>query len=553
MVSVRLMKKLSLVAFLCLTLAACSDRAAIVSQFEDRRDEADVALSRMEPRQGIRPALTVEDRSWFGSRAVRLQNGQPLPDELNTEESLVITFDRPMNMNDLARQIQSITGMRVVVPPRPSTATNTRTQGSAEEENLFLPTDGIEVAGGRILWQGRLRDLLNQISDFFDSEWSHRNGIIYMNATVSRTFTLYALAGNVSISGTVQSGSSGGSGNLPTQSVGSDVTLSIWEEVENAVNGMMGQNNGTATFSPATGTVTVNASPSAVQKVEEYLRQLNNMRLRRIAVVVRVLSIDVNREFDYGFDLQGVLERAFKNQPFFYSSTAAGGLAAGVVRTFPVGVGGLPDLRRPSPATGGDGDTVDPLDPAGQTDSGQAIIRALATAGRVSIVHTGAIVTLSDQPAPLQIARQQTYVARVSAAASGDSSSTSLEPGTVEEGLTLNILPRVIEKDRVLLRIGMGITQIRQIRQLEAGDGLRIELPDLDTTGFLQNMVLSNGETLVMAGFERNRTNTEDRGTGTPQNIFLGGRQQFSSSRNVTVLMMSSEILPEDPFGVQKR
>ena len=181
-----------------------------------------------------------------------------------------------------------------------------------------------------------------------------------------------------------------------------------------------------------------------------------------------------------------------------------------------------------------------------------AAIDALATVGKVSIVHTGTVITMSDQPAPLQVARQISYIARVSPATTGDSSSASLEPGTVEEGLTMNVLPRVIEKDRVLLRVGIGITQVRDIQQITSGD-LTIQLPDLDTTGFLQNIVLSGGETLIMSGFEKGTATANDSGTGYAENIFLGGSRERDRSRNVTVLLLTTDILPEDPFGVMKR
>lgn len=509
--------------FACLIglfVASCAQQEATQEKFGAHQEEADNALKRLEPKERMRAALVVDNTPWYGRQAVRMRNGDQLPDKFVTDKSLVVTFERALTLPELGRALQIATGLRVVV-----LGTDAANAGGG-----FLPLDGTEVAGGRVIWQGNLPDLLNQISDAFDVAWSYQSGVIKIQEEVTSTFMLHALAGNVDVSGTVQTGSTGQAGNLPTQSVGTEATLSLWDEVRDAINAIV-SGNGRVTFSPASGTVTVSGKPSVVRKVEEYLRYQNRMRLRRIAVTVRALSVEMNDDNNVGFDLQGVLEKGIGGQPIYFSSTASEGLSSAIVRNFP---------------------DTDPLDltTGGQPkDSVQAVITAIAEQNRVSIVHTGTVITLSDQPAPLQVGRQVTYIARVSASAAGDSSSTSLEPGTVEEGLTLNVLPRVIEKSKVLLRLGIGITQIREIVNFEAGD-LTVQLPDLDTTGFLQNIMLGSGETLVLSGFERNRARYDERGTGVPNNIFLGGRRNSERQRNSTVLLITADILPEDPFGV---
>lgn len=506
-------------------VSGCAEREKVQEKYQNHIGEANEALKRVSPEGKIRPALIIDEKPWFGHKAVRMRNGDPLPGAYTEQGSVVITFERALTLPEIARQIQIATGLRVVV----------NGLSSDQQAQTFLPVDGVQVRGGRVLWQGSLQRLLNQISDNFDTEWSFVNGVIQMTAQVTRTFMLHALAGEIRTSGSVETGSTSEAGNLPSQEVDASVTLAIWDEIQDAISNILAE-RGNATFSPATGTITVNGTPSAVREVEEYLRYQNRMRLRRVAVTVRVLSVQRLDLNNVNFDLQGVLEQAFADQPLFFSSTGSDGLAAGIVRSFPDGSDGLPNLTTNGAAE----------------DSVSAVIDALAERNKVSIAHTGTVITLSDQPAPLQVARQRTYIARTSAAATSDSSSTSLEPGTVEEGLTMNVLPRVIEKDRVLLRIGIGITQVREIVNFTAGD-LTVQLPDLDTTGFLQNIVLSGGETLVLSGFERDNVSRTNRGVGHPDNIFLGGQDETERGRNVTVLLITTDILPEDPFGILRR
>ncbi len=519
-------------------LSGCSDQREAKEGYEAVLAETDTALKKIEPKRKVRPALVVDDKPWFGHQAIRMRNGDPLPVELTQPNSVVMTFERGLTLKEFARQIQISTGLRVIVE---QTASGQSTPGSEPSQSTFLPFDGVEVAGGRVLWQGDLSDLLNQVSDQFDVEWSFVNNVVRLTSQVTRTFMMHALAGEVTTTGSVATGTSSEAGNLPKQNVDTSVTLALWKEVQEAVSNILGK-DGNATFSPATGTITVSGKPASVREVETYLRYQNKMRLRRVAVTVRVLSIQQTETNNVDFDLEAAVKNGLDNQPFIFDAGSSG-VSTGIVRAIPSTM-----LR-----TAIDGDTTitDATDD-GNTDSVSAVIDALARENRVGIVHTGTVVTLSDQPAPLQVARQRTYVARVSAAATSDASSTSLEPGTIEEGLTMNVLPRVIEQDRVLLRLGIGITQVREIADFSAGD-LTVQLPDLDTTGFLQNMVLSGGETLVMSGFERADSTYERSGTGHPDNIFLGGTRGAERNRTVTVLLITADILPEDPFAVLKR
>ena len=56
-------------------------------------------------------------------------------------------------------------------------------------------------------------------------------------------------------------------------------------------------------MSPTTGTITVAGAPCVVDDVEQYLKMQNRLRLRRVAIETRVLSVTLAEEYDYNFDL----------------------------------------------------------------------------------------------------------------------------------------------------------------------------------------------------------------------------------------------------------
>lgn len=515
-------KALLFLCLIALPLSACAQREVAREKSKEIRVSADRSLEEIRPSPIKRDTLTIENKPWFGKKAIAFQNGEPLPRHVEKDDSLVITFDKPLTIVEAAALIQGTTGIRVTVESDGVTAA----EGVVQPR--FLPADGTEVSGGRILWQGSLSNLMNQLADRFDAQWSYNGTSIRLSKHVVRTFMLHSLAGSIDVGGSVKTGATGSEGGLPQQSVDTSTTLSIWEEIKEAIASITDQ-RARVSLSPATGTITVAGAPSVVNDVEKYLKMQNSLRLRRVAIETRVLSVTLGEDYDYNFDLDVVVADAFNNQSLVFSGVSSGlttgrDVTAGLVREIPAGLG--------------DGDSV------------QAVVNALsAVAEDVSVLHSGSVVTLSDQPAPLQVATKRSYVARVSGSSSDTTSSVSLEPGTIDIGLTMNVLPRVIQQDKVMLRLAVGITDLVQLREFESGDSA-IQLPEVDTTGFLQTAILSDGETLVLAGFERKTANDIEAGTGIPSNMLLGGRKTFGHGREIRVLLITADVLDEDPVEV---
>ncbi len=513
---------LIILSIMVLPVMGCAQREEAKAKSKEIRVAAEKSLEDIRIKPEKRDTLMIADTPWFGQKAIPFQNGTPLPKHVEQEDSLVITFDKPLTLMEVASLLQGTTGIRISVET-----------GGAEIQDpalqpRFLPADGMEVSGGRILWQGSLSNLLNQLSDRFDAQWSYNGTSIKLSQHIVRTFMLHSLAGSTEVGGSVKTGATGSEGGLPQQSVDTSTTLSIWEEIEAAITSIT-DSRARVSLSPTTGTITIAGAPSVVNDVEKYLKMQNSLRLRRVAIETQVLSVTLSDEYDYNFDLDIIIKEAFNNQPLVFSSvndplTNGRDVATGLLREIPAGLG--------------DRGTV------------QAVVNALdAIAEEVSVIHSGSVVTLSDQPAPLQVATKRAYVARVSGSSSDTTSSVSLEPGTIDIGLSMNVLPRVIQRDKVMLRLAIGITDLVELREFTSGD-TSIQLPEVDTTGFLQNAILSDGETLVLAGFERKSANDLESGTGVPWNMALGGQKAFGHGREIRVLLITADVLPEDPIEV---
>lgn len=515
------------VFFTAMSLGACANRDEAQGQINDINKTADASLAEIRRAPSSPSALTEEDTPWFGNTSIPAQAGDTLPATVEGQDSLVITFERPLTLEELAARIQSVTNIRAIVSANPTVANDpTQTNAvAASGVRTFLPADGTEVTGGRVVWQGKLSSLMDQIADRFDADWNYSNGTLHLSQQIVRTYMLHALAGSTDVGGSVKTSSAGDAG-LPQQSVDSSSKLQLWDEIQKTIDTII-VGRARASYSPGTGTITLAGSPSAVKAAEDYLRMQNKLRLRRISIEARVLSVLLNKEYVNNVDLDIVIRDAFNNQPFVFSNQApttgqGRTIVSGLLRQIPTGLG-----------TGG---------------STQLAINALsAVSDRVSVEYSASLVTLSDQPAPLQVATKQAYVARVTGVASQNNTSTTLEPGTIDLGLSMNILPRVIEQDRIMLRIALGITDLVDLRQFTSGTS-SVQLPIVDSTGFLQNAVLQSGETLVLAGFERKGGDNLKQGIGDESFWFLGGGESYSKRREVRVLLLTAHLLPEDPI-----
>lgn len=510
-------------------LSGCTESKIAKERVSEDTAKADQALQRISPTTPIAQPLMVDKSPYYGSQAVPITNGTALPVQFEQPGAVVMTFARPVSMPELMRMVQAVTGMRATVSGHaPSTGNS---GGSDAGPASFLPSDGEQVAGGRVVWQGRLSDLLNQAADTFGADWRYNGNTIDFAQQITRTFMLHALASELSVKGTVKSGSSGDSNsNLPEVDVTSTSSMKVWEEIKEAVATIMGD-SGKAAFSPSTGTITVTGAPDTVRQVESYLNQQNAMRLRRVAVAIKVITIAASNDLDLSADLTGIIKRAFDQASVRTVGEASSGIAIGVLKA-PLAGTDLTDIS---------------------SDRLVTELRANKGIKRASVTHSGAIVTLSDQPAPLQVGKQISYLKRTSST-SGDSGggSVSLEPGTINTGLMMTILPRIVESNRILMRISVAITDAQKpFATFGSGTGanaIQIQLPEVETTGFLQNAVMTSGETLVLAGFEKNQNSATE--SGAPGTWLLGGENKTSRTREITVLMLTSEILPEDPISV---
>ena len=77
-----------------------------------------------------------------------------------------------------------------------------------------------------------------------------------------------------------------------------------------------------------------------------------------------------------------------------------------------------------------------------------AMLRALSRTNRVIDYRTANAITRHGSPVPSRLSRRQDIVSRVTVTVTGEGSTTSVESETLDTGMSISVLPRLIEPAR---------------------------------------------------------------------------------------------------------
>jgi type IVB pilus formation R64 PilN family outer membrane protein len=362
--------------------------------------------------------------------------------------------------------------------------------------------------------------------------WKYADGVIQFYHTDARTFQISAVPGDASFAASVTSGAAtaagagagggaaggGGAGGTSGSSVSANNSqntgvvskLSVYNGIENAVKVMLSP-HGKVLAAPATGTITVVDTPDTLDRIGAYLDNANQALSRQVVMNVTVLSVSLDQGDEYGINWNLVyssLKNKYGLSNSFANSLNAASLSAGIVGNSRF-----------------NGSTV--------------ITKALAEQGKVRRQTTASVVTLNNQPVPVQVARQTSYLqSSQTSIVAQVGTTTTLIPGVVTAGFNMSILPHVLTNGTVMLQFSIDISTLRGIRVIES-NGSRIESPEMDTRNFLQRVSMKSGETLVIGGFEQTDENVDRQGVGKPGMYLLGGGVKARSNKEVIVVLIT--------------
>ncbi|HAX92158.1 MAG TPA: hypothetical protein DCY07_08155, partial [Rhodospirillaceae bacterium] len=430
----------------------------------------------------------------------------------------------PISLSEIATSISGQTGIPVRVAAGLS-------GGLGEGESGTGSMDGKMV----IAYEGSLSGLLDVVSGNFGISWRYDGGTIRLSRFETRVFVVEALPGTQKIkdgmkedtsSSSSSSGGGGGGGSSLEQSSSMDVELKVWDELRDTLTSILG-GVGTVVTSPSSGTATVTTTPELMGTVAKFIEEENARLAQQIAINVEIYTVSLadNTDFNVTFD------------------TALKQLSS----AFEANVTGLTNQMAGSAASKAANFNVAVLDPE-KTGSITSIFSALSTIGDTTRVSQFPLTTLNNRTVSRRVGRDISYVESLSNTESTGSSfsSSTVTPGTVREGFSLQLTPRLLQDGRILMQYSFSLVDLIELVNFPTGSG-NVQLPETSTRVFVQQAMLKNGSTLIIGGHDDERVTQSSRGVGNAYNYFLGGGSENAKSRAMMFIAITPQVL-----GVQR-
>lgn len=374
---------------------------------------------------------------------------------------------------------------------------------------------------------GTFKGLLDTVAARFGIFWKYNDGIIQFYYTDTRTFQISAVPGDAALtasvtSGATSSGSDTGGGNNGSvssnnmQNTAVKTQLSVFSGIEKAISAML-SSYGHVVASPATGSITVSDTPDKLALVEQFIERENKVLSRQVMINVAVLAVTVSNNDSYGINWSLVYSGL--NNKYGIRNTLA------------------PDANSTSFSAA-------ILNTASSKFAGTSlVIDALSEQGKVRRETSASVVTLNNQPVPVQVAKQTSYLKSSQTTLTANvGATTTLTPGTVTAGFNMSILPHILSNGTVMMQFSTDISSLRNIRKVSSDTG-SIESPEIDTRNFLQRVAMRSNETLIISGFEQTDNNLDQQGIGTPSNLLLGGGVKAQASKELIVILITPIVM----------
>lgn len=415
-------------------------------------------------------------------------------------------------MSDMASHVSRISGYRVLLAPELS-------EGGMIQE---------------IDYKGNLEGLLDYMAGSLNLAWKWDGSRIEIYRYETKMFSLKALAGNsdmtakldtTSTSASASSsggGSTGGTEGSSGQTTSVQSNFDVWEDVAASLKSVL-STGGSLNIAPSLGVVTVRDTPDVLKQVEGQIREFNRLYSRQVLINVEVYAVERNASESVGFDWTLAWENVSRQIGLDFNSGGSGlGSSAstpsfsGVINNGPFSGSGL-------------------------------MVQALSSIGRTTLLTSGTVSALNGQSTPLNISREQAYLQSYSTSISGgvgnNLGTTTLTPGVVVDGFSMNVTPRLLDDNRVLLRFSVDLSSTDSIDTFETPDGnSAIQLPNRSVRNFLQHVSMKSGQTFVLTGMQQTQATAGQSGPFSPKAWVFGGNKTSGALTRTIVIVATPYV-----------
>jgi len=423
------------------------------------------------------------------------QSGKPLPKNLEGARSIKITTGgSSADIKTLANRISQQANMPV----------NIRT--------VYTRPDGepIKIPIGttmRVDHEGALSKLLDQIGARMDIAWSYDGKAITFDRMITKRYKLSLPTGTSVLSSNVGGviGSGGAEGNRSVTFSRGIEEHDAWADLKEqlpAVTPPPAQ----VTYGETMGRVSVFGPPSVQARAAQVITDFQEVYSTRIGIEIAVYFIDTSKSDTFAVGLEG---------------KGTHGAIAGAIGAI----------------TGNGIATI-------KNDFGSINFQSLAENSSVVDYRLASTIAQSGTIAPIALPRSQNYVSKTTSTPDSNGNvSTSVETATIDTGISIHALPRLVQSNRIHLSLTLIQNDLTELESFESG-GSTVQLPKVDQRMILNDNVLAPGETLVFSGYEQDKATRSNTGVGRARFLGLGGRTRGGVDKIRMVVLVRPAIIP---------
>gem|GEM_PF-1093822 len=528
-------------ALLIAGLAGCSEtQNALRGQIAaiDARLGNNIAALGNRPRLRAGGAQT-SNAVFMAASAERASQAGLLPPELQATDAVSLISRDPMTLQDVAQRLSEITGLPHVPALGPSglpspasvaaadLAASSRDAGDALQQGQPVAAPAPAPAPpGRITrpqsgggsaqmtmrpnLRGTLAEVLNEVGAAFEVDWTYEDRRIVFRDFVTRQYQFSLLSTRTALTGSV--------GNVTL-----DGEVDPWSEITSTMETLVGEGANISVGS-GTGVISVTARIPDHERLRDYVARMNAIMGRQVSFDVNVITVTLSDNDAVGVDLGAVL----------LGSGIADDVAEDTFAQVIAGGGGV--VQDPVGAV-----NVAILNPDFELS---ALVTALSRQGRVAVETRTGATTTNNRMVPIRVVETQGYVRSTTAQTNnnGDTTSVTYETDTIETGFSMFLLPRVLNTAEVMVEYSIELSDLNALETFGAAESA-VQLPEVSRTSLSQQAILENGQTLVLAGFERRRVSATRTKPGPLEQLTGLGRDEATVDRVAQVIMITPRIV----------
>lgn len=556
---------------LAMILSGCA-----IPHVQDQKDAiSGAAKDALKNTPQSRPVARVHSGAWLMGEKVPATKAQP---DIY-DKHVAFNSSKPMSLKDIATWMATEVGVPVDVEASayvPLPAQSTVTTGTSNSPSNPMPAGGLvgplpagpgpfpgssplnglstSFPGGNsstaasaaqstavLKYSGKLRGFLDVVNASYHVWSRYRDGRVAFFRTETRTFAMPSLPDASTMSGVISTGagggasatagagSSGGAGSTgggasgsgaSGQSMSLSVGVTPWKTLQATATAIAGA---PVIVDENLGTMTVTGTPAQCDRVEAWVKELNAMFGKRIAIDVNLYQVRTNSEDNYGLNLK----LAYTNK----SGHAALSMTSASAPTV---------VSAATPMTFGANILSGPL--AGSS----AAVQALSTLGDVAMLVSDSGVTQNGKQLGLQSATLKDYVQSSQTTLTASvGSTTALQTATVVVGFTGSFIPKLVN-GQIVVAFDMTLSDLLPLEKFESGGAENrssVQLRTMPLARFQQVVPLKPGESLVLTGMRQQTASVTKNGVLTPGMPLLGGGVDAQKNDTVLAVVISARLL----------